>query len=89
MFARTDIAPTEFPDPIRQEMQQYVSNNPDKLILDQHGTILPNPAQVTYRVIISSFFASPDPDVDATIQETATMMETFNVQEGAAWYQWP
>jgi len=89
MFARTDIAPTEFPDPIRQEMQEYVSNNPDKLILDQHGTILPNAAQVQYRVIISSFFADPAPDVDATIQETATMMEVFDVQNGAAWYQWP
>ena len=89
MFARTDIAPTEFPDPIRQEMQEYVSNNPDKLILDQHGTILPNAAQVQYRVIISSFFADPNPDVDGTIQETATMMTTFDVKDGASWYQWP
>ncbi|MBN1995895.1 MAG: carbohydrate ABC transporter substrate-binding protein [Anaerolineae bacterium] len=89
MFARTDIDPTEFPDPIRQEMQEYVSNNPDKLILDQHGTILPNAAQVQYRVIISTFFASADPDVDATIAETADMMTVFNVKEGAAWYQWP
>ena len=69
MFARTDIAPTEFPDPIRQEMQEFVSKNPDKLILDQHGTILPNSAQVQYRVIISSFFANPKPDVAATIGE--------------------
>jgi glucose/mannose transport system substrate-binding protein len=89
LFARTDIDPTEFPDPIRQEMQEFVAANPDKLILDQHGTILPNPAQVAYRVIISTFFASAEPDVDAAIQETATMMETFNVKEGAAWYQWP
>jgi glucose/mannose transport system substrate-binding protein len=89
LFARTDIDPMEFPDPIRQEMQQFVAANPDKLILDQHGTILPNPAQVAYRVIISTFFASETPDVDAAIQETATMMTTFNVKEGAAWYQWP
>jgi glucose/mannose transport system substrate-binding protein len=89
MFARTDIDPTEFPDPIRQEMQEYVSNNPDKLIMDQHGTILPNPAQVEYRVIISTFFAAANPDVDATIAATADMMDTFNVKEGAAWYQWP
>lgn len=89
MFARTDIDPTEFPDPIRQEMQDYVSKNPDKLIMDQHGTILPNPAQVQYRVIISTFFASASPDVAGTIAETADMMTTFNVQEGAAWYQWP
>jgi glucose/mannose transport system substrate-binding protein len=89
MFARTDIDPMEFPDPIRQEMQEYVSNNPDKLILDQHGTILPNPAQVQYRVIISTFFSSASPDIEGTIQEVATMMTTFNVKEGAAWYQWP
>ena len=89
LFARTDIAPTEFPDPIRQEMQEFVSKNPDKLILDQHGTILPNAAQVQYRVIISTFFASDKPDVDATIAEVADMMTTFNVKEGASWYQWP
>lgn len=89
MFARTDIDPMEFPDPIRQEMQQFLSANPDKLILDQHGSILPNPAQVEYRVIISSFFAASKPDVAATIAATATMMETFAVKEGAAWYQWP
>jgi glucose/mannose transport system substrate-binding protein len=89
MFARTDIDPTEFPDPIRQEMQDYVSKNPDKLIMDQHGTILPNPAQVQYRVIISTFFASASPDVAGTIAQTADMMTTFNVKDGAAWYQWP
>jgi glucose/mannose transport system substrate-binding protein len=89
LFARTDIDPTEFPDPIRQEMQEYVSKNPDKLILDQHGTILPNAAQVEYRVIIAAFFASDDPDIDTTIAATADMMTTFNVKEGAAWYQWP
>lgn len=89
LFARTDIAATEFPDPIRQEMQEFVSKNPDKLILDQHGTILPNPAQVQYRVIISSFFAAAKPDVPGTIKQVADMMTTFNVKEGASWYQWP
>ena len=89
LFARTDIAATEFPDPIRQEMQEFVSKNPDKLILDQHGTILPNPAQVQYRVIISTFFSSAKPDVPGTIKATADMMTTFNVKEGASWYQWP
>ena len=89
LFARTDIDPMEFPDPIRQEMQKFVSENPDKLILDQHGTILPNPAQVQYRVIISTFFSSAEPDVDGTIQATVDMMTTFNVLEGASWYQWP
>jgi glucose/mannose transport system substrate-binding protein len=89
MFARTDIDPMEFPDPIRQEMQDYVSKNPDKLIMDQHGTILPNAAQVEYRVIISTFFAAANPDVEGAIAATADMMDTFAVKEGAAWYQWP
>lgn len=89
MFARTDIDPKEFPDPIRQEMQEYVSSHPDKLILDQHGTILPNAAQAKYREIIAAFFASENPDVDGTIAATADMMTIFNVKEGAAWYQWP
>lgn len=89
LFARTDIDPKEFPDPIRQEMQDYVSKNPDKLIMDQHGTILPNPAQVEYRVIISTFFASAKPNVADAIQATADMMTTYNVKAGAAWYKWP
>lgn len=89
MFARTDIAPTEFPDPIRQEMQQFVAANPDKLILDQHGSILPNTAQVQYRVIISSFFSATSPNIDDTIAQVVDMMTTFDVKTGAAWYQWP
>jgi glucose/mannose transport system substrate-binding protein len=89
LFARTDIDPKEFPDPIRQEMQDFVSKHPDKLILDQHGSILPNAAQAEYRVIISSFFASPKPSIDGTIAATANMMLAFNVREGAAWYEWP
>jgi glucose/mannose transport system substrate-binding protein len=89
LFARTDIDPMEFPDPIRQEMQDFVSKNPDKLIMDQHGTILPNPAQVQYRVIISTFFADTTPDVAGTIQATADMMTVFDVLNGASWYQWP
>ncbi|HSA99842.1 MAG TPA: ABC transporter substrate-binding protein [Anaerolineales bacterium] len=89
LFARTDIDPKEFSDPIRQELQDFVSRHPDKLILDQHGTILPNAAQAEYRAIISSFFASQTPDVDGTMAATANLMKTFNVREGAAWYQWP
>ena len=89
LFARTDIDPKEFPDPIRQEMQDFVSKHPDKLIMDQHGTILPNAAQVQYRVIISTFFAASKPDVAGAIRATADMMTTYNVKAGAAWYQWP
>jgi len=89
MFARIDIDPKEFPDPIRQEMQEYVSKNPDKLIMDQHGSILPNAAKVEYWNIIATFFASKEPDVDGTIKATAEMMTTYDVKTGAAWYQWP
>jgi hypothetical protein len=89
LFARTDIDPTEFPDPIRQEMQDYVSKHSDQLIMDQHGSILPNAAKIQYWTVISTFFADTTPDVDGTIKATADLMTTFNVKEGAAWYQWP
>ena len=89
LFARTDIDPKEFPDPIRQELQEFVAANPGKLILDQHGTILPNAAQSAYRDIVASFFSSAKPDVAGTIKQVADMMTTFNVKDGAAWYQWP
>lgn len=87
LFARTDIDPTEFPDPIRQELQTYVSQNPDKLILDQHGSILPGTAQPIYWDILSAFLAQPD--VDATIVAVDSMMDTYSVKEASAWYQWP
>ena len=87
LFARTDIDPTEFPDPIRQELQTYVRDNPDKLILDQHGSILPAAAQPAYWDILSTFLSQPD--VDQTIEQVANMFTTFNVKEGSAWYVWP
>jgi len=87
LFARTDIDPTEFPDPIRQELQGYVRDNPGKLILDQHGSILPAAAQPAYWDILSSFLAQPD--VDGTIKAVATMMTTYDVQQASAWYVWP
>jgi glucose/mannose transport system substrate-binding protein len=87
LFARTDIAATEFPDPIRQELQSYVSENPGMLILDQHGSILPAAAQPAYWDILSTFLAQPD--VDKTITAVAEMMKTYNVKDGSAWYVWP
>ncbi len=87
LFARTDIDPTEFPDPIRQEMQRFVAANPGKLILDQHGSILPATAQPIYWDILSAFLAQPD--VDKAIQEVANMMATYDVKAESAWYQWP
>jgi glucose/mannose transport system substrate-binding protein len=86
-FARTDIDATNFPDPIRQELQNYVAANPDKLILDQHGSILPATAQPIYWDILSAFLVQPD--VDATITAVQNMMETYGVKDASAWYQWP
>lgn len=86
LFARTDIDPSEFPDPIRQEMMTYVRDNPGMLILDQHGSIMPATAQVAYWDLISAFTVSPD--VDGMIQNVDTMMDTYSVQEESAWYQW-
>jgi glucose/mannose transport system substrate-binding protein len=87
LFARIDIPATEFPDPIRQELQTYVSENPDKLILDQHGSILPGTAQPVYWDILSAYLVQPD--VDATIAAVDAMMDTYSVAEASAWYQWP
>jgi len=89
MFARIDIDPSEFPDPIRQEMQAYVRDNPDKLILDQHGSIAPASFSNEYWIVIAGFMAAEEPDVDATIEQVATLFETYNVKEEAAWYTWP
>jgi len=87
MFARIDIAPTKFPDPIRQEMQAYLRDNPGKLILDQHGSIAPQAFTSAYWDAIAAFIATPD--VDATISTVATLFTTHNVKKEAAWYQWP
>jgi glucose/mannose transport system substrate-binding protein len=87
LFARTDIDPTEFPDPIRQELQAYVAKNPGMLILDQHGSILPATAQPIYWDIMATFLSQPD--VDATIKAVAEMFNTYGVKDASAWYVWP
>lgn len=87
LFARTDIDPMKFPDPIRQELQKFVAANPGKLILDQHGSIMPAKAQSQYWDIISAFMAQPD--VAKAINDTAKMMTDLNVKTESAWYQWP
>jgi glucose/mannose transport system substrate-binding protein len=87
LFARTDIDPMEFPDPIRQELQTYVAANPGMLILDQHGSILPATAQPIYWDILSTFLAQPD--VDGTVRAVAEMFNTYGVAEASAWYVWP
>lgn len=87
MFARLDIDPSEFPDPIRQELQAYVRDNPGMLILDQHGSIAPFSFTQAYWDVCAAFIA--EPDVDATISSVADLFTTYSVQEQAAWYQWP
>jgi glucose/mannose transport system substrate-binding protein len=87
LFARTDIDPGQFPDPIRQVMQKFVAENPGKLILDQHGSILPATAQPIYWDILSSFLVKPD--VAGTIKAVSDMMTTYDVKNASSWYQWP
>ncbi len=89
MFARIDIDPTKFPDPIRQEMQAYVRDNPGKLILDQHGSIAPAAFSNEYWIVIAGFMAAEKPDVNATINQVATLFQTYDVKNKSAWYQWP
>lgn len=89
MFARIDIDPKEFPDPIRQEMQEFVRDNPGNLILDQHGSIAPASFSNEYWIVIAGFMAADEPDVDATIEQVANLFELYNVKDEAAWYQWP
>lgn len=87
MFARIDIDPKEFPDPIRQELQAYVRDNPNKLILDQHGSIAPMSFTQAYWDAIAAFIA--EPKVDGTISAVNDLFTVYKVKEGAAWYMWP
>lgn len=87
LFARLDIDPAKFPDPIRQELQTYVRKNPDKLILDQHGSIAPFSFTQAYWDVIAAFIAQPD--VEKTLSAVADLLTTYNVKAEAAWYQWP
>ena len=64
-----------------------MADNPEKLILDQHGSILPATAQPIYWDILSAFLA--EPDVDKTAQAVADMMNTYKVKDASGWYQWP
>jgi len=87
LFARLDIDPKEFPDPIRQELQEYVRAHPDKLILDQHGSIAPFSFTQAYWDAIAAFLVNPD--VNKTINNVSMLFTIYNVKEEAAWYQWP
>lgn len=87
LFARLDIDPGQFPDPIRQELQNYVRSNPGKLILDQHGSIAPFSFTQAYWDVAAAFTAKPD--VASTVKNVTDLFTKYNVKEGAAWYQWP
>jgi|YelNatPaOPRAMG01_1025707.scaffolds.fasta_scaffold06374_7 glucose/mannose transport system substrate-binding protein len=89
LFARTDIDPKQFPDPIRQELMQYVRDNPAKLILDQHGSILPATAQPIYWDIMATFLSKPNANINDTLKAVNDMMKTYDVKTASAWYQWP
>jgi glucose/mannose transport system substrate-binding protein len=87
LFARVDSDPAQFPDPIRQELQNYVRGNSGKLILDQHGSIAPFSFTTAYWDEVAS--AVVKPDVAGTIKRVNDLFMKFNVKDGAAWYQWP
>jgi glucose/mannose transport system substrate-binding protein len=89
LVARIDIDPKVFPDPIRQEMQTYIRNNPSKLILDQHGSIAPQSFSSEYWNAITDFMAADNPSIDKTIAQVDTLFKTYEVQKNAAWYVWP
>jgi glucose/mannose transport system substrate-binding protein len=89
LVARIDIDPKVFPDPIRQEMQTYIRNNPSKLILDQHGSIAPQSFSSEYWNAITDFMAADNPSIDKTIAQVDTLFKTYEVQKNAAWYDWP
>jgi glucose/mannose transport system substrate-binding protein len=87
LFARLDIEPSQFPDPIRQELQTFVRANPGKLILDQHGSIAPFSFTQAYWDVAAAFAAKPD--VAGTVRRVAGLFTTYNVRDEAAWYRWP
>lgn len=87
LFARLDIDPKNFPDPIRQELQEYVRQNPDKLILDQHGSIAPMSFTQAYWDAVAAFFV--DPNVEKMINNVTTLFTIYDVKKEAEWYKWP
>jgi glucose/mannose transport system substrate-binding protein len=89
LVARIDIDPKVFPDPIRQEMQAYIRDNPTKLILDQHGSIAPASFSGEYWTAIAGFMAADKPNIDKTLAQIDTLFKTYEVKKDAAWYVWP
>jgi len=89
LVARIDIDPSVFPDPIRQEMQSYIRDNPTKLILDQHGSIAPASFSNEYWIAIAGFMGEDEPDIDKTLSQVDTLMKTYDVKAESTWYTWP
>ncbi len=89
LVARIDIDPKVFPDPIRQEMQNYIRNNPTKLILDQHGSIAPQSFSSEYWNTIAGFMGEDKPNIDKYLATVDTLFKTYDVKTNAAWYVWP
>ena len=94
LFARLDISRQEFPDPIRQELQSSLRDNPDKLILDQLGGIAPLEFSQAYWDAIIQFLNETryetfgHASIDKAISNVANLFETYNVKQEAAWYHW-
>ncbi len=87
LFARMDISPCYFPDPIRKELQKYIITHPGRLILDQHGSIAPFSFTQAYWDVIAGFLSRPN--LEKTISDVENMLELYDVKTGASWYKWP
>jgi glucose/mannose transport system substrate-binding protein len=89
LVARIDVDPKVYPDPIRQEMQAYIRDNPTKLILDQHGSIAPASFSSEYWTAIAGFMSVDKPNIDKTIAQIDTLFKTYDVKKNSSWYSWP
>jgi len=89
LVARIDIDPKVFTDPIRQEMQAYIRDNPTKLVLDQHGSIAAASFSNEYWTAMAGFMSADKPDIDKTLAQVDTLFKTYEVKKEAAWYVWP
>jgi len=94
LFARLDLDPGEFPDPIRRGLQSSLGRNPNNLILDQLGGIAPFQFSQAYWDAIIQFLLQAryvgygETSITKAISNVAALFEKYNVKQEAAWYQW-
>jgi glucose/mannose transport system substrate-binding protein len=94
LFARLDIDPGGFPDPIRRGLQSSLGRNPGNLILDQLGGIAPFQFSQAYWDVIIQFLLQTryvgygESSITKATASVAALFEQYNVKQEAAWYQW-